>query len=63
MKRRMPLLVSHTHVMTVLAQHSALAQHLAGAALTQHRLGEGVLHDGQSCGFRLGWADAANMLA
>ena len=30
-----------THVMTVLAQHSVLAQHLEGAVLTQHRLGEG----------------------
>ena len=27
--------------MTVLAQHSVLAQHLEGAVLTQHRLGEG----------------------
>ena len=26
--------------MTVLAQHSALAQHLEGPVLTQHRLGE-----------------------
>ena len=42
-KRRMPLLASHTHVMTVLAQHSVLAQHLEGAVLTQRRLGEGVL--------------------
>ena len=34
-------LSSNTHVMTVLAQHSVLAQHLEGAVLTQHRLGEG----------------------
>ena len=35
----MPLLVPHTHVMTVLAQHNVLPQHLEGAVLTQHRLG------------------------
>ena len=33
----------NTHVMTVLAQHSVLAQHLEGAVLTQHRFGKGVL--------------------
>ena len=37
----MLLPVNITHVMTVLAQHSVLAQHLEGAVLTQHRLGEG----------------------